>query len=615
MSAAMSLPTSVPPMSQVALQSALPAAHHHDPTLSRRLGVTQPISLAPATPREQELTQQLVQTLRDRNSYESELEAKKRGTVLGRLYEMTRQFVIESCVKKGLPHAQAALLGGKIFTFGSYRLGVHGSGADIDTLCVAPRYVTRDDFFTVMLDMLKARPEVTELAAVPDAFVPVIKMEFDGIPIDLIFAKLGLPQIPEGLELDTNLLRGLDEKEIRSLNGSRVTDEILRLVPDVNEFRVTLRTIKMWAKNRGIYANVLGFFGGVAWAMLVARVCQLYPTATASTLVGKFFHVMKAWPWPNPILLKPLEDGPLNVRQWNPRLYPSDQAHLMPIITPAYPSMCATHNVTHSTKAIICREFASAVSVTDRILVGVAPWADLFEKFRFFHSYEWYLQIVASSDSSEMQLKFSGMVESKLRQLVMRLENTPGLALLQPYTRTYDRNYVYATDEERLKIAAGAWPVPSPDDIKSRALNAEEIASALAPPAPSATNADDGKDDKAKEAPKESAAAPPALRAIYTTSFYIGMQLIKAKDGGPKKRYEIFYPIEEFKNIVQSWESYDTLRMHVTIQNLKNVQLPDDLFEPGETKPAPKSKKRSQDGGHNANLPKKSKPTTVEPAA
>ena len=36
-------------------------------------------------------------------------------------------------------------------------------GADIDTLCVVPRYVTREDFFSVMHDMLKARPEVTRL--------------------------------------------------------------------------------------------------------------------------------------------------------------------------------------------------------------------------------------------------------------------------------------------------------------------------------------------------------------------------------------------------------------------------------------------------------------------
>ena len=46
---------------------------------------------------------------------------------------------------------------------------------------------------------------------------------------------------------------------------------------------------------RGIYSNSLGFLGGVSWAMLVARVCQLYPNAAPSTLVQKFFMVYTNW--------------------------------------------------------------------------------------------------------------------------------------------------------------------------------------------------------------------------------------------------------------------------------------------------------------------------------
>lgn len=47
--------------------------------------------------------------------------------------------------------------------------------------------------------------------------------------------------------------------------------------------------------DRGIYSNVLGFLGGVSWAMLVARTCQLYQNAVAATLLQKFFLVFSKW--------------------------------------------------------------------------------------------------------------------------------------------------------------------------------------------------------------------------------------------------------------------------------------------------------------------------------
>lgn len=55
--------------------------------------------------------------------------------------------------------------------------------------------------------------------------------------------------------------------------------------------------------------------------MLVARVCQLYPMACGAVLVAKFFMVMSKWPWPNPVLLQEEEEGPLQVRVWNPKVH------------------------------------------------------------------------------------------------------------------------------------------------------------------------------------------------------------------------------------------------------------------------------------------------------
>jgi len=50
--------------------------------------------------------------------------------------------------------------------------------------------------------------------------VPIIKAEICGIPLDFLMARLALSSIPDNLSLkDDNLLRNLDERCIRSLNG------------------------------------------------------------------------------------------------------------------------------------------------------------------------------------------------------------------------------------------------------------------------------------------------------------------------------------------------------------------------------------------------------------
>ena len=73
--------------------------------------------------------------------------------------------------------------------------------------------------------------------------------ELAGVSIDLLFARLVIPSVPMNLDLKNNdYLRGLDEKEVRSLNGTRVADEILELVPQQKTFRIALRAIKLWAQ-------------------------------------------------------------------------------------------------------------------------------------------------------------------------------------------------------------------------------------------------------------------------------------------------------------------------------------------------------------------------------
>ena len=280
--------------------------------------------------------------------------------VLALLQKITTDFVKYVGKRKGIPQDRLENAGGKVNTFGSFRLGVFGPGActtqsarrrswtagvltllgsDIDTLIVAPSHVSREDFFNhfpSMLEKMSPAGAVEELKPVPDAHVPIIKLEYSGISIDLLFARLLLPSVPVDIDIkNDDLLRGLDDVDQRCMNGTRVADLITSLVPQEQTFRHTLRAIKLWAQReistpmlaihanilgRAIYANIMGYPGGVAWAMMVANVCQSYPNACGSVVVGKFFAIMTIWNWPRPLMLKEIDSDPPGMasRIWNP---------------------------------------------------------------------------------------------------------------------------------------------------------------------------------------------------------------------------------------------------------------------------------------------------------
>ncbi|KAI9610044.1 hypothetical protein H4Q26_007038 [Puccinia striiformis f. sp. tritici PST-130] len=498
-------------------------------TPSKTYGVTGAISLQPATKPEQQLTVSLMDELKRRNIFESAEEARAREIVLGRLDVLT----------------VARDSGGKIFTFGSYRLGVHGPGADIDTLCVVPRHITREHFFEVLPAMLKDRPEVTELATVPEAFVPIIKLKFSSIEVDLLFARLALPTIPDSLELiDDALLKNLDDRCVRSLGGSRVTDEILRLVPDVTVFRDSLRAIKLWAKSRAVYSNVMGFCGGVAWPCAWHVSVNYTPTNRPVRL-----STASSQSYPNGTGLH---------RSYSNPSAPVLQATSAGFGTPRY--------ILKTEVTIMMTEFKRGLAVTDEIATGTKPWAALFDKHDFFTRYRYYLQITASSPNAEIQLKWAGTVEARLRQLVMKVEEVDTVDLAHPFINGFERESYYLTSEEVRMIQVGDVP----PDVKGR------------------TQADiEGKEGSG---------------AVYTSSFFIGL-LVQPKPAGhtgPRK-LDISYPVGEFTRMVKQWEGYAEDSMGIIVRYIKGAaQLPDYVFDgeqrPSASVPSSKALKRTKTG-------------------
>ncbi|MCL7029955.1 hypothetical protein MKW94_017795 [Papaver nudicaule] len=408
-----------------------------------KLGVTKPISTAGPTESDLQRSLELEKFLVDSGLYESKEEAVQREEILSQINQVVKAWVKQLTRQKGYTDQMVEDANAVLFTFGSYRLGVHGPGADIDTLCVGPSYVNLEDFFILLHDSLSHMEEVTELQPIPDAHVPVMKFKYSGISIDLLYASVSLLVVPEDLDIsDLSVLYNVDEQTVRSLNGCRVADQILRLVPNVEHFRTTLRCLKFWAKRRGVYSNVTGFLGGVNWALLVARVCQFYPNAVPSMLVSRFFRVYTQWRWPNPVMLCAIEeDDELLLPVWDPRKNPRDRTHHMPIITPAYPCMNSSYNVSTSTLRVMMEQFEKGNKICEEIELNKAHWSSLFEPYLFFETYKNYLQVdIIAADADDL-LSWKGWVESRLRQLTLKIErDTVGMLQCHPYPHEYVDN-------------------------------------------------------------------------------------------------------------------------------------------------------------------------------
>ena len=458
-----------------------------------------------------------------------------RHVVLERLEGVLKRMVVLIGKQKGLPQGLLNDAGGKVFTFGSFELGVYGPRSDMDTLMLAPKHVTREHFFEHMPGLLRKEfkpEEIEELTPVPGISVPIIKLEVCGVSVDLIFCSLQVSAVPKNQELsDINLLRGLDDTDLKCVNGTRVTRRILDLVPQTKVFRMALRAVKLWAKQRALYGNIVGYPGGVAYAMMVARICQLYPKAAAPQIVLKFFFLMKRWNWPSPVLLQQHEEGPLQLREWDPIVYGGDRRHFMPVITPAYPRMNACHTIGPSTKQVLIREWERAEAIVRGIYDSGRPWKDLFKRHTFFtDAYKHYICVITASKSKDAQQKWSGLVESKVKWLIAGIEQSDATSveLVQPYNKGFKRVHECRTTDDIEKTLDGSLECQIKEISTETTDQAGDIQTQTA-----AQTDTDGQEVPAPngvengDVPMDS----DGPQMIWTTTFYLGIGL---KKGSPR---------------------------------------------------------------------------------
>ena len=129
----------------------------------------QAISTEPPTPLHLAYTEKLNAYMEQAVPQESKDRQQKRIAILSDLTSTFKQWVHSVCLAKGLAQPVAEAAGGALFTSGSYRLGIAERAMDIDAVCVAPRMMTRDDFFETLKVILEDHESIHNLVAIAGA--------------------------------------------------------------------------------------------------------------------------------------------------------------------------------------------------------------------------------------------------------------------------------------------------------------------------------------------------------------------------------------------------------------------------------------------------------------
>lgn len=214
------------------------------------------------------------------------------------------------------------------------------------------------------------------------------------------------------------------------------------------------------------------------------------------------------------------------LKVWNPAIYPGDRRNLMPVITPAFPNMCATYNISKSTKTVVVREIKRASEITQRIFSGKAPWSELFQKHTFFTSdHRYYVAIIASTFSADALKSWAGTVESKVRHFCMKVEEMPTITLARPFNKPIKRVHICANEDQIREVWKGSikYKVEEANDTESATVNGNGAA---------------GQD--------------PDSRTLYTASFYIGL------DAEAKGNLNLVPSFMHFKAQCTQWPEYNS---------------------------------------------------------
>ena len=132
---------------------------------------------------------------------------------------------------------------------GSARLGVDSPDSDLDVVCLIPNYLAGEIFLNRVANCLSELCDRSQV--VLDAKYPVLRLQIEGISLDLLYDRV---EVSNGWEtLDIHTLKS-QIKDPKSIVGCWEADLIIDLVKPylpLARFQLLLRAIRSWANIRG----------------------------------------------------------------------------------------------------------------------------------------------------------------------------------------------------------------------------------------------------------------------------------------------------------------------------------------------------------------------------
>ncbi|GIE36745.1 hypothetical protein Ait01nite_097900 [Actinoplanes italicus] len=235
-----------------------------------------------------------------------------------------------------LGRLRAALSGGIVHLAGSRRLGCDLPGADLDLVAVLPG---RADVEDLRRRVAAAVGAPWSVRPVTGARVPGLRLSDGGLTVDLVTVGAGGLPPAEAVARRAEL----DEASAVALSAVSDAEAVLAATASVPGFAGLARSVKAWARARGLDSAPFGGLPGLAWVVLAARTALEAGDLPPAGLLRHFFGTWAAWDWTVPVTLT---GGATALTE----------AYPMMVLTPSWPVRICTGQVGAGFRDLVTHE-------------------------------------------------------------------------------------------------------------------------------------------------------------------------------------------------------------------------------------------------------------------